>query len=359
MTRKFIKGLDLGEIFYREAVKPLLDEHYPNLTYSAALLGAGSEILGFDTAQSADHDWGPRLMLFLQPEDHDEIGRELFQFFRTHLPKEVRGYSTNFAKPDGGSSFMAPTDGDEINHRIGIYTVGGLFKHMLRFDPRDEMQPADWVKVPGYNLRMATAGRVYHDGLNQLDLIRKKLAYYPHDVWLYLLATQWSRIGEEEAFVGRTGQVGDELGSRLVAGRLINDMMRLCFLMERQYPTYIKWYGTAFSKLNCADELIPIFMAVMDAQRWHAREKALIQAYEIVMRKHNSLGLTDEIEPTVRLFHDRPFLVTQAERFAAALYNKVEDTAVLALPRYLGSIDQFVDSTAALQYLDRFESLYV
>jgi hypothetical protein len=35
--------------------------------------------------------------------------------------------------------------------------------------------------------------------------------------------------------MGRAGYVGDELGAALIGSRLVRDMMRLCFLMERQY----------------------------------------------------------------------------------------------------------------------------
>ena len=33
---------------YEEAVAPILDSHLPDLEYSAALIGSGSEVLGFD-----------------------------------------------------------------------------------------------------------------------------------------------------------------------------------------------------------------------------------------------------------------------------------------------------------------------
>lgn len=42
----FIPGLRLSQLFYQEAVKPILDEHFPNLQYSAALIGFGAEVLG-------------------------------------------------------------------------------------------------------------------------------------------------------------------------------------------------------------------------------------------------------------------------------------------------------------------------
>ena len=60
-------------------------------------------------------------------------------------------------------------------------------------------------------------------------------------------------------------QVQDELGSRLVAMRLVRDLMRLGFLLERQYAPYIKWLGTAFQRLDCARVLTPLFERIMRA----------------------------------------------------------------------------------------------
>jgi hypothetical protein len=58
------------------------------------------------------------------------------------------------------------------------------------------------------------------------------LRWYPDDVWRWLLAGQWARIGQEEAFVGRTAEAGYELGSRVVAARIVRDLVRLCVLLE-------------------------------------------------------------------------------------------------------------------------------
>ena len=54
----FVSGLDLSRRFFREIVRPLLATAFPNLHYAATLLGPGSEVLGFDTEMSVDHDWG-------------------------------------------------------------------------------------------------------------------------------------------------------------------------------------------------------------------------------------------------------------------------------------------------------------
>ncbi len=66
---EFIPGLELCEAFYQEAVLPVLSKHFGDLSYAAALIGSGSEVLGFDTEMSSDHHWGPRLMVFLKADD--------------------------------------------------------------------------------------------------------------------------------------------------------------------------------------------------------------------------------------------------------------------------------------------------
>jgi hypothetical protein len=52
---KFIPGLKLCELFYRQAVKPVLDADFPQVQHAAALIGHGSEVLDFDTPLSTDH----------------------------------------------------------------------------------------------------------------------------------------------------------------------------------------------------------------------------------------------------------------------------------------------------------------
>ena len=77
----FVPGLTLSKRFYTDVVRPLLAERFPGLAYSAALLGAGSEVFGYDTPMSTDHDWGPRVLLFL-PEDDVPLEEEVGAFLR-------------------------------------------------------------------------------------------------------------------------------------------------------------------------------------------------------------------------------------------------------------------------------------
>ena len=180
---------------------------------------------------------------------------------------------------------------------------------------------------------------------------REQLAYYPHDIWLYRLAAQWRRIAQEEAFVGRAGDVGDELGSQLVASRMVYDVMRLCFLLERRYAPYSKWWGTAFGRLPCAKDVGPQLGAVLAASTWQEREEHLAHVYETVAQMQNALAVAAPQDPGSRPYIGRPYQVIMADRFVDALIAAIQDPDVRRIRENFGlagALDQWADSTDIL-----------
>jgi len=355
----FIPGLKLSEYFFKEALQPLMADRFPNLVYSAARLGWGSDVLGFDTPMSMDHGWGPKMTLFLKEEDYQEVHQEIDEFLARNLPFEIHGFPTHFSEPlqDGGR--MALKETYPIHHMVSFTTPERWFKDYLGVNVHQPLDPITWLTLPQQRLRTVRTGRIYHDGLGTLTDIRARFHWYPHDLWLYLMANQWQRIDQDEPFLGRTGEVGDELGSRLIAGRLIQDLMRLAFLMERQYTPYRKWFGTAFAQLDISSKLTPIFRAVLNSQDWKNRESHLSKVYLLMAEAHNKLGITPAVKPELSNFHQRPFLVLQSNRFVNALLAQIEDPAVKALPPHLGSVDQISDNTDMLDEIERCGKLSV
>jgi hypothetical protein len=362
---EFIPGLELNNLFFQEVVRPLIAAQFPDLAYSCALIGYGSDVLGYDTPLSTDHEWGPRPWLFLDGEDESEfyrIGDALDQAFQQHLPPTFRGYSTNFSAPDAAGGRIrrmepaAPDDSPLIHHHIFIMTVDELLRWELGVDAVDHLSVSDWLTFPEQKLLEVTAGAVYHDGLGQLVAIREQLAYYPHDVWLYKLAAQWRRIAQEEAFVGRSGDAGDELGSQLVAARLVYDVMRLCFLLERRYAPYSKWWGTAFAHLACAPHVGPQLRSVLAATTWQEREEHLAHVYETMASAQNALAVAESQDPTSRPYYGRPYQVIMADRFVDALSAAIQDPDVRRITENFGlagALDQWADSTDIVSYTGR------
>jgi hypothetical protein len=137
------------------------------------------------------------------------------------------------------------------------------------------------------------------------------------------------------------------VGCRVIAARLARELMRLAFLQARTYWPYTKWFGTAFAQLPGATELTPALEAAIAATDYPSREEGLVQAYEVLARRHNDAGLTPEVDPTVREYHGRPFRVLFAERFAHACREAITDSWLRDRP-LVGAVDQFVDSTDVL-----------
>lgn len=243
-----LSGIDLARRLYEQEVRPRLGAR----PHAAALLGAGSEVLGLDDEVSTDHDFGPRVQIFLAP------------------------------------GTRAPELG--ADDRIDVTTAAGFFVALLGFDPVAGPSLEDWLVTPTQALATLTAGAVFHDPDGELSRRRTRLAWYPDDVWRYALAAGWLQVAQEEAFVARAGSTGDDLGSRVIAGRLVRELMRLAFLVERRWAPYPKWFGTAFARLRLAADIGPMLAEAVAAPDWRAREAALVTAASRIAAATNEIG---------------------------------------------------------------------
>src|SRR4051794_24859797 len=327
MTTPFISGIALARAYYGECVAPLVGA----VPHAAALIGFGSDVLGFDTERSTDHGWGPRLQLFVE-ESAVEPLRELLE---GGVPQTFRGWPTRYG-----------WDEVPVSLHIEVATAGAWLRAWVGLDPADGVSTLEWLALPQQTLLEVTAGAVFHDDQGELTRARRTLAWYPDEVWLWLMACQWRRIAQEEAFVGRAAEVGDQLGSRVVAARLVRDLVRLAFLQERRYAPYGKWLGTAFSRLDAAAALGEPLERALDARDQAEREAALGTALQTAAERHNAVGVTREVDPSIRPYHGRPFRVLGADRFVQACLERVDDPGLRALP-LVGSFDQLLDSTDA------------
>lgn len=321
----FIPGLELSERFFFETVKPILDKEMPDLKYSAALIGYGSEVLGFDTEESMDHHWGPRFLMFLQEEDFESRKNGIDKQLSEKLPKNFLGYTTNYSDGDRtGIRRPAPIMDGPIKHFVEFYTIKSYLEKRLGVSSFDSLTNSDWEKLSEQRLLETVSGKVFIDKLGRLEAMREKLHYYPEDVWLDRLTKEWQKISEIEAFVGRCGDVGDDIGSRLVSSDIIKSIMNLCFLMEKKYIPYAKWFGSGFKRLKNANTFWPIFEKVMNSKDWKERESHLAQAYKEIAKLHNSLDITEKMSEEVVSYYGRSYLVIMADHFVEKIKEKIK-----------------------------------
>ncbi|TNH30420.1 DUF4037 domain-containing protein [Micromonospora orduensis] len=340
----FLPGLTLARRYHEEVVAPILRSRYPELRYAAGLLDGGSELLGLDTARSTDHDWGPRVQLFVGVADIAAIPH-LRAALDVELPTEFLGWPTRFSD---GAGRLGIADAAGVRHGIAVDELAGWWRDRLGFDPAAGIGTADWLASPTQRLAEVTGGAVFHDGLGgALTARRAAVRWYPPDVWRYVLAAVWTRIAQSEHLPGRCAEVGDELGSRVVTGGIARDVLRLGLLLRRRWPPYDKWLGTVFAGLPGAAPVVAALAVAMGPGAWTRRQSGLVEALETMARWTDETGLATPVRARVVPFHSRPFLVLHAERIVAALRAAVTDPALRGLPP-LGAVDQYVNSVDVL-----------
>jgi uncharacterized protein DUF4037 len=337
----FLPGVELARHFYTDAVRPLLGD----LPHAAARLGPGSDVLGFDSVRSTDHDWGPRLELFT---DHPG---ELSRLLGDRLPKQFRGWSTHFAPPGARVRSMAPADGP-VDHYVTIEPFSRWCHGLLGFDPSGTPTTLDWLATPWQRYAELTGGAVFHDPAGTVTATRERLRWYPDDLWRYVLACQWQRIAQAEAFPARAAEAGDDLGARLITARLCRDTAQLLLLQQRRWPPYQKWLTTALRDDPAAAPLL----AAVRTDDPAAREDALCTAYEVAGARQNDLALTAPVAATRRPYFDRGYAVIGADRYAAALRAAITETPLRHRP-LTGCADQVLDNTDVLTDPARTRSL--
>jgi len=323
----FVSGAGLCAAFYREVLAPVVE-----VPHAAALVGPGSDVLGYDTARSTDHDWGPRATLLVAAEDVEEVRRRV----GAALPTHFCGWPTAIGRDD-----------EPLRHAVEVTTVADLAVAELGFDPRPGLTADGWLSVPQQRLLHLVAGPVFADETGELSRLREQLAWYPSDVWWWLVASAWQRLGQEESFVQRTAEAGDDLGSAVVAARQVRECLRLALLLARRYAPYTKWLGTAFGRLPDDDGLGAALRDTVGAQDADARGEALGRAYLALAERHRAVSAGPAPQSRLGPFWDRPAVVLGAERFAAAALAHVTDANLRARPP-IGGVDQWVDSTDVL-----------
>ncbi len=319
-----MNGTEFARAFHADVVGPLLAAQ----AVAVGRLGTGSDVLGFDDTVSRDHDWGCRLTVLA--DDPGTVAR-VDRLLDRGLPEVYAGHAVRFALSQD------PT----VRHRVETATVVDFARTHLGVDATGELSPAAWLALTGQAVLQVVGGPVFADRTCGLGRLRRRLAWYPDDLWRHVLAAGWRRVGERLPFVGRAGGRGDDLGSRVLAARLVDDVVSLAFLVERTWAPYGKWRGTAFDRLPVAGRLTAPLRTALTAGDWPQREGGVCRALDIVLDVQRAVGLPAPRRATVP-FHDRPFRTVDPE-VPESLRAAVVAPAVRALPADLGAAGQWID----------------
>lgn len=331
-------GIELSRRYFERLARPVLARRFPGLTYAAARLGTGSDVLGLDDEVSRDHDWGCRLHVLLERDDVD-LAADVEEALDRELPDTFEGHPVRFA------TSWAP----QAQLQIEIVSVAELTRSRLGVDATRPLTTVDWLVLTGQSVLEVAGGAVFFDGPGTLTRVRDQISWYPDDVWRYALAADWARLEQELPFVTRTADRGDAIGSATIAARLARVAVHLAFLLSREWPPYPKWEGTVLRTLPVASELVPALEGVRDGGA--RSEDALCAAAGVLARLQHSVGLPTPDDVIVP-FWDRRIRSVSSE-LASGLLDTVDDPLLTRLPPGMGTVEQWVDNVDVLSWPTR------
>jgi hypothetical protein len=325
-------GAEYSRRYYEHIVGPAVDARWPVVPRAAGRLGSGSDVLGLDDDVSRDHDWGLRLNLFVPADMTAEVDAYLEEI----LPATFDGLPTRFAT----------TWDPRQRHRVQVQDVAAFVHSHTGLDVRNPLSVNDWLSLSGQSVMEVTAGPVFIDTDGALTDARSALAWYPDDVWKYVIAADWSRLAQELPFVGRSAERGDDLGSRVIPSRLVGVAMHLAHLLDRQWPAYSKWLGTSLARLPRAHAIAEALGRVLSSTDWRDRRRRFRRRSADPQPDPGRRWVARCGQPNRELL-DRAYRSIRPD-VITALEDSISDPAVKALPRGLGSVEQWSDNTNVL-----------
>jgi len=222
-----MSGLALSRAYYEEYGRPMLEKNFPDYLdrIAVGLVGEGSDCFGLDDEISRDHDWGPGFNLWITEETFAQIGQKLQEAYEA-LPKEFMGYT-----------FKESVQG---KNRRGVHTITRFFKRILGEDNFPEMQ---WEKIEDFALATALNGKIFDDPEGIFTKIREVLVKdYPSKLRYLKIAQSAALFCQHGQYnVPRMLKRGDKVTARLLAGRAVEEALKLLYYIEGEYPLHVKW----------------------------------------------------------------------------------------------------------------------
>ena len=133
--------------------------------------------------------------------------------------------------------------------------------------------------------------------------------------------------------LGRCAEQNDLIGSNIIINRILNKLMKLCFYYENKYYPYSKWFGKAFKKLKLSDAIFSLIENVIYSSSLIEKQNMLNNLYIQIVNKHNSLGLTDYVEPQIINYYNRGYRGLNSEEVLEKI-NKNINWSDIKNPNY-------------------------
>jgi hypothetical protein len=357
-----VHGLALAEHFYFDCVQPLIAQHLPTLhdAYAAGLIGYGSDVIGNDDELSRDHEWGPRLVLFLHESVYGRFAGELDSLLSHTLPPTFGGFPTRFQPEGSHGKWLVMSTSGQGRHHIVITTVARFMELTLGCCGVPQ-HDREWLLLPEQRLLEFTSGAIFADPVGEITHYRTQCRYFPTEVWKYKLAYIFESLSWNLDLIALCGQRNDVLSMHLNVASTVERTIKLAFSLSQRYcPGYKKWLHREFVKLPLGDngQLAGLLHQALLANNHVDSMHHLHVALEILYQKllaHNVAALPVE---SPRDNHRGSVVMNTlaiARVLLASLIGPLRELTIHGVP--YGGIDQWITHEDMLLSPDHLRTL--
>ena len=293
---KRLTGLERAEIVTKYTSE-FIKVKYPDL-YSRiclALVGVGSECLGFDDEISEDHDFSSRCQLFLDDSDYKTYKSDLESSLKIFC-KDLESLTSNLK---------------DVN--IEIMPISNFYKYYTLFEngPKTE---SEYRKVPMDLLCVATNGKVFLDNLGKFSEIRNRLLnFYPEDIRLKKIAFQLNKMAQSGQYnYSRMIKRGDTVAANIAQGEFVKHYLEFVHLLNKKYMPFYKWSYRSACSLEILGNFTQENLKKLSEASIYEKESIIEKICLTVVNTLNELGLS----------HSKiDFLTYQAEEVRKNILN--------------------------------------
>ena len=309
-----LKGLELSEQYYHELVEPAIRRSCPETLphLAAGLVGEGSDCFGFDDGISKDHDWGPRVCLWLQDAAYERFFHVLSSTLAS-LPDTFRGERFALRTPEAAG-------------RQGVLRTGDFYSSFTG-SPEGPRSFRDWLSLPESHLAACTNGKVFYDGPGRFSMIRHHILNgCPEDV-------RRKRLAAHIALMAQSGQYnylrcrkhGEPVAAFLALSEFLQHGLAAVYYLNRRWMPFYKWAHRGVRELPLLHETSDLFLKLADSAN------AAAPMAEELIEEICALVLKELVRQDLCLPGDS-FLLPHAEQ----IMQRIEDPDIRRLPLMLG-----------------------
>ena len=231
-------GMRLCRDYFDKLCFPALNKVFPEQVNRMAigLVGEGSECYGFDDQISQDHDFGPRVMVWLTREDYATFGQQLQQVL------------DNVLKDLGQTGSVQASSWSHVGK--SVFVIEDFYAKFTGLSHLPETLE-QWRVIPEHHLSVATNGQVFFDPRGQFTAYRNALLNdYPEDVRLKKIAARCMTIAQAGQYnFARCVKRGEYVAANLAGAEFMDAGISMIFLLNRQYKPFYKWMHRALKDL--------------------------------------------------------------------------------------------------------------